>query len=139
MPQRKRVKILAYIAVQDVGFALNPMLVHGQMHGGIAQGIGLALQEAIVYDGEGQLLTGSFLDYGLPLAEDLPHLETILVENPSPLGPYGVRGVGEPPIIAGAAAIANAIRNATGARLTTMPMNSEALWVALQAGRDNAV
>ena len=136
-PETGHVSVLNYIAVQDVGFALNPLLVEGQMHGGIVQGIGMALQEAMIYDEDGQLLTGSFTDYGIPLAADVPHIETILMEIPSPLGPFGARGVGEPPVIAGAAAIANAIRDATGVRLTRLPMLFEPLWRALQSSDNN--
>lgn len=123
---------LNYIAVQDVGFPLNPMLVEGQMHGGMVQGLGMALHEAMVYDEAGQLLTGSMLDYTLPKAKMVPAIETILLENPSPQGPYGARGVGEPPIVVGGAAIANAIRDATGVRLTHLPIRSNMLWEARQ-------
>lgn len=131
-PETGQVTVLDYLAVQDVGFALNPMLVEGQMHGGIVQGIGMALHEALVYDENGQLLSGTFQDYYMPRAEEAPHLETVLVQNPSPLGPYGVRGVGEPPIVAGAAAIGNAIRDAVGVRLTQLPMKPEVVWRALR-------
>jgi CO/xanthine dehydrogenase Mo-binding subunit len=133
-PETGRVTVLDYIAVQDVGFALNPLLVHGQIHGAVAQGIGMALYEALQYDESGQLLTGSFTDYALPHADDVPPIETILVENPSPLGPFGARGIGEPPITAPAAAIANAIRDATGKRLTQLPLRPEIVWQALQDG-----
>jgi CO/xanthine dehydrogenase Mo-binding subunit len=105
------------------------------MHGGIVQGIGMALHEALVYDEGGQLLSGTFQDYYMPRAEEAPHLETVLVENPSPLGPYGVRGVGEPPIVAGAAAIGNAIRDAVGVRVTQLPMKPEVVWRAIQESR----
>ncbi len=123
-----------YVAIQDVGFAINPMMVEGQIHGGSIQGLGMGLHEAMVYDQEGQLLTGSFMDYSIPKAPDVPNIETILVNNPSPHGPFGIRGVGEPPITAGAAAIANAVRDATGARMTEIPIRSEALWQAIQNG-----
>lgn len=124
---------LHYIAVQDVGFPLNPMLVEGQMHGGMAQGLGMALHEAMIYDEAGQLLTGSMLDYTLPKARMIPTIETIMLENPSPQGPYGARGVGEPPIVVGGAAIANAIRDATGVRLTNLPIRPNMVWKAKQA------
>ena len=126
------VEVKNYVAIQDVGFALNPMMVEGQIHGGVAQGIGWGLHEAMLYDVNGQLLTGTFMDYDLPKIEKIPNVEVILIENPSPLGPFGARGIGEPPIIAGAAAIGNAIRNATGARLCELPMRSEAVWRALR-------
>ena len=126
------VEVKDYVAIQDVGFALNPMMVEGQIHGGVAQGIGWGLHEAMLYDVNGQLLTGSFMDYDLPKIEKIPNIEVILIENPSPLGPFGARGIGEPPITAGAAAIGNAIRNATGVRLCELPMRSEAVWRALR-------
>ena len=85
----------------------------------------------MVYDDNGQLLTGTFMDYDLPKINQVPNVEVILVENPSPLGPFGARGIGEPPIVAGAAAIANAIRDATGARLCVLPMRAELVWRAL--------
>jgi CO/xanthine dehydrogenase Mo-binding subunit len=129
-PETSEIRLLQYVAVQDVGFALNPMMVQGQMHGGAVQGIGFGLHEAMRYDDAGQLLTGSFMDYDLPRIDSVPPIDTILVEHPSPHGPFGARGIGEPPIVAGAAAIANAIKDATGVRLTELPMRSETLWRA---------
>lgn len=128
-----QVEPLQYVAFQDVGFALNPLLVEGQMHGGMTQGLSLGLYEAMVYDAEGQLLSGSLMDYALPRADMLPPLEAHLVQNPSPLGPFGARGVGEPPITAGAAALANAIKDAAGVRLTRLPLTAEVVWQALRA------
>jgi CO/xanthine dehydrogenase Mo-binding subunit len=125
------VALKQYVAVQDVGFALNPMMVEGQIHGGAVQGIGWGLHEAMVYDENGQLLTGTFMDYDMPKAGTVPNIETILVQNPAPHGPFGARGIGEPPITAGAAAIANAIRDATGARITELPIRAETVWRAL--------
>jgi CO/xanthine dehydrogenase Mo-binding subunit len=125
------VALKQYVAVQDVGFALNPMMVEGQIHGGAVQGIGWGLHEAMVYDENGQLLTGTFMDYDMPKADTVPNIETILVQNPAPHGPFGARGIGEPPITAGAAAIANAIRDATGARITELPIRAEMVWRAL--------
>jgi len=130
-PDTGRVDLRQYVAVQDVGFALNPLLVEGQIHGGAVQGIGWGLHEAMVYDENGQLLTGTFMDYDVPKADTVPNIETILVQNPSPHGPFGARGIGEPPITAGAAAIANAIRDATGARITELPIRAETVWRAL--------
>jgi CO/xanthine dehydrogenase Mo-binding subunit len=86
----------------------------------------------MIYDEYGQLLTASFMDYNLPAFDQVPDIEAVLVENPSPHGPFGARGVGEPPITAGAAAIANAIRDATGVRMTELPIRAEALWRAMQ-------
>jgi CO/xanthine dehydrogenase Mo-binding subunit len=127
-----RVTPLRYVAIQDVGFAMNPTLVEGQIHGGSAQGIGWGLYEALRYDENGELLTASLMDYTLPRIDNLPTIEAVLVQNPSPHGPFGARGVGEPPITAGAAALANAVRAAVGARVTELPINDEAVWKALQ-------
>jgi CO/xanthine dehydrogenase Mo-binding subunit len=130
-PQTGEVKPTQYVAVQDVGFALNPLMVEGQMHGGAVQGIGFGLHEAMIYDDQGQLLSGSFMDYNVPRIDSVPDIETVLVEHPSPHGPFGARGIGEPPITAGAAALANAIKQATGVRMTTLPIRAEALWQAM--------
>jgi CO/xanthine dehydrogenase Mo-binding subunit len=130
-PSTGRVTPTQYVAVQDVGFALNPLMVEGQIHGGVVQGIGWGLHEAMVYDEDGQLLTASLMDYDVPKAYRVPGIETILVHNPSPTGPFGARGIGEPPITAGAAAIANAIKDATGVRVTELPIREETLWRAL--------
>jgi len=125
---------LHYVAIQDVGFALNPMMVIGQIHGGTVQGIGWGLHEAMVYDENGQLLTGSFMDYDIPKMDTVPMVETILVQNRSPYGPFGARGIGEPPITAGPAALANAVRDAVGVRVTETPIRPEHLWRALNNG-----
>jgi CO/xanthine dehydrogenase Mo-binding subunit len=127
-----RVTPLRYVAIQDVGFAMNPTLVEGQIHGGSAQGIGWGLYEALRYDEHGELLTASFMDYTLPRFDNLPEIEAVLVQNPSPHGPFGARGVGEPPITAGAAALANAVRAAVGVRVTELPINDEKVWKAMQ-------
>ncbi len=121
-----------YVAVQDVGFALNPLLVHGQMMGGAVQGLGMALHENMRYDQYGQLLAGSFLDYDLPRIDDIPHLETILVENASPHGPFGARGVAESPLVAGPAAVGNALKDLTAVRFTDLPITAETVWQHLQ-------
>jgi CO/xanthine dehydrogenase Mo-binding subunit len=130
-PDTGKVTLQRYVAIQDVGFALNPMLVEGQIQGGAVQGIGWGLHEEMVYDTNGQLLTATFMDYDVPKAASVPDIETILVQNPSPHGPFGARGIGEPPITAGAAAIANAVRDATGARITELPIRAESVWRAL--------
>lgn len=131
-PHTGTITPLNYITVQDVGFALNPLLVEGQLHGGAVQGIGFALHEAMVFNENGQLLSGSLMDYGIPRIDDVPHIEVIQIENPSPHGAFGMRGIAEPPITAAPAAIANAIKNATGHRLTQLPLRSELIWQALQ-------
>ncbi len=132
-PDTGEVTPLRYVAIQDVGFALNPLMVTGQMHGGMGQSLGMALLEATVYDENGQLLSGSLLDYGMPQIDQVPDFEAVFVENASPHGPFGARGIGEPPIIGGPAAIANAIKNATGARIDTLPLSAERIWRALHA------
>ncbi len=131
-PDTGQVMPKQYVVVQDVGFALNPLLVEGQIHGGAIQSLGWALHEAMIYDEAGQLLTGSLMDYALPRIDNVPGVEAVLVMNPSPHGPFGLRGVGEPPIIAGPAATANAIRDAVGVRITELPMRSETVWRALR-------
>jgi CO/xanthine dehydrogenase Mo-binding subunit len=131
-PETGQVTPIRYVAIQDVGFALNPLMVEGQIHGGTVQSLGWALQEAMLYDEAGQLLTGSFMDYALPKIDNVPGIEAVLVTNPSPVGPFGARGVGEPPITAGLAAIANAVRDAVGVRITELPLRSETVWRALQ-------
>lgn len=121
------VEITRYVAVQDVGFAINPALVDGQIRGAVAQGIGWALFEGLVYDDDGQPVNPTFMDYAIPKADDIPPIETVFVEVPSVHGAHGSKGVGEPPAIPGPAAIANAIRNATGARITKLPMTAEVI------------
>jgi CO/xanthine dehydrogenase Mo-binding subunit len=128
-----RIRPLEYVAVQDVGFALNPMLIEGQMHGGAAQGLGFGLFEAMRFDDSGNLMTANFLEYAFPRAEDLPPLEAVLVQQPSESGPYGARIVGEPPIIEGGAAVANAIFDAVGVRVTALPVQPEMLWKLMQS------
>ena len=122
-----------YIAVQDVGFAINPMLIEGQVQGGVLQGLGWGLWEEMPYDAQGQLLASNFLDYAMPRADDSVFVDAVLVENPSPLGPLGIRGVGEPPIVPGGAAVANAVREVTGVRFEQLPIRPQALWKAMNS------
>lgn len=117
-----RITVHGIVMAQDVGRAINPLTVAGQMMGGAAQGAGWALCERLVYDEDGQLLTGTLMDYAVPSAKDIPPIETLLVERPSGNDPHGARGVGEPPIIATAGAIANAVRHASGRRVTAAPL-----------------
>ena len=133
-PDTGEVTLLDFVVVQDVGRAINPMGVEGQMQGGAVQSIGMALTEGLLFDDRGRLTNPSLLDYRKLTAADLPNLETIIVEVPAPAGPFGARGVGEPPIIPAPAAIANAIQNATGARLTELPMSPERIALALVNG-----
>jgi CO/xanthine dehydrogenase Mo-binding subunit len=125
------VAVLKYVSAQDVGRALNPALVEGQMRGGAAQAIGWALLEELVHDEDGRLTTGSFLEYAIPTAERVPEIETLLVEVPAPDGPYGAKGVGEPPVVGGPAAIANAVAAAAGVRMRELPMTPPRVWAAL--------
>jgi CO/xanthine dehydrogenase Mo-binding subunit len=115
--------VLRYTAAQDAGTAIHPSYVEGQMQGGSAQGIGWALNEAYIYDAEGVMENASFLDYRMPVASDLPMIDTIIVEVPNPSHPYGVRGVGETGIVPPIATMANAIHAATGIRMTELPMS----------------
>ncbi len=131
-PETGGVTLLAHVIAQDVGRALNPALVEGQMHGGTAQGIGWALLEELAYDEHGQLRSGSFAEYTLPSAELVPPIETLIVEVPAPDGPFGAKGVGEPPVIAVPPAVANAIAAASGARLRELPMTPMRVWAALR-------
>ena len=101
------------------------------MRGGVAQGIGWALLEELIHDDGGQLLTGSFLEYTIPSADAVPEIETLIVEVPAPDGPFGAKGVGEAPVIAAPAAVANAIAAATGARMDELPMTAPRVWKAL--------
>jgi len=130
-PETGEVRVLDYVAVQDVGFAINPAAVEGQIHGGVTQGLGWALFEGFVYDENGQLLTSNLMDYALPHSEDVPHITPILVEVPSGLGPFGAKGVGEPPVVPVGATIANAIFDAVGVRVTQLPITSERLFKAM--------
>ena len=118
-----KVTIVRYTAVQDVGRAIHPSYVEGQLQGGVAQGVGWALNEEYFYNERGEMTNASFLDYRMPTCLDLPPIDTVLVEVPNPGHPYGVRGVGEVPIVPPPAAIANAIHRAVGKRLRRLPMS----------------
>jgi CO/xanthine dehydrogenase Mo-binding subunit len=131
-PDTGEARLTGYVAVQDVGFAINPAEVTGQIRGGVAQGIGWAMLEAMVYDETGQLVNPSLMDYALPNAVNVPDIEVVMVEKPSEFGPFGAKGVGEPPVIPGAAAIANAIEEAIGARVTHLPITPQRLVAAMQ-------
>jgi CO/xanthine dehydrogenase Mo-binding subunit len=122
-PETGKVTILRYTAVQDVGRAIHPSYVEGQMQGGSVQGIGWALNEEYLYNDQGAMTNASFLDYRMPTSLDLPMIDTVLVEVPNPGHPFGVRGVGEVPIVPPPAAIANAIYRAIGARLNELPIS----------------
>jgi CO/xanthine dehydrogenase Mo-binding subunit len=122
-PETGKVRVIRYTAVQDAGTAIHPALVEGQMQGGVAQGIGWALNEGYFMEPDGTMANAGFTDYRMPTALDLPEIETIIVEVPNPRHPFGVRGAGEVPIVPPVAAIANAIYDALGVRMTHTPMN----------------
>jgi CO/xanthine dehydrogenase Mo-binding subunit len=128
-----QVKILRYTAVQDVGRAIHPSYVEGQIQGGVTQGIGWALNEEYIYDKNGRLDNPGFLDYRVPVASDLPMIEAVLVENANPRHPFGARGVGEVPIVPPMAAVANAIADAIGVRLRDLPMSPPRLRAAIDS------
>lgn len=119
--------LTGFAAIQDVGRALNPPEVVGQVHGGAVQAVGRVLGEEMRYDAEGQLRTASFVDYALPSADQIPDIDVRLLEIPAPHGPFGAKGVGEPPAVPGPAAVANAIFAATGVRVTAVPVDTAQL------------
>ena len=137
-PETGAVRLLKYVAVDDCGTMINPMVVEGQIHGGIAHGIGNALTEEIVYDDAGQLVSGTLMDYALPRALDVPRLEVHHVVTPSPLNPLGVKGAGEGGTLPAPAAIANAVADALrplGVAITEMPLTRERLWRRVRAAQ----
>ncbi len=137
-PETGLIAILRYVAVDDCGTVINPMIVEGQVHGGIAHGIGNAFLEEVVYDGAGQLMTGTLMEYALPRAADVPSLEVHHVVTPSPLNPLGVKGAGEGGTLPAPAAIANAVADALrplGVEVTEMPLTRERLWRRVRASR----
>ena len=127
--------IVRYTAVQDAGTAIHPSYVEGQMQGGSVQGIGWALNEEYIFSSDGVLMNPGFLDYRIPVASDLPMIETIIVEVPNPSHPYGVRGVGETGIVPPMATIGNAIKAATGVRMASLPMSPPKVLKALGDAR----
>jgi carbon-monoxide dehydrogenase large subunit len=133
-----RVKLLKYVAVDDCGPLINPLIAEGQVHGGIAQGVGQALLETTVYDEQGQLVTGNFMEYALPRADDLVQFDIGHTVTPSPHNPLGVKGIGEAGTIASTAATANAVIDALSAFGIThldMPYTPERVWRAIEAAR----
>ena len=132
-PETGKVTILRYTGLQDAGKAIHPSYVEGQIQGGVAQGIGWALNEEYYMGEDGRMMNSSLLDYRMPTSLDLPMIDTVIVEVPNPNHPYGVRGVGEVSIVPPMAAIANAIYDAVGVRMTELPMNPAAVRKALAA------
>jgi len=126
-----KAKILRYTAFQDVGRAIHPSYVEGQIQGAVAQGIGMALSEEYYYGPDGRMQNASFLDYRMPTALDVPMIDTVLVEVPNPGHPYGVRGVGEVCVVPPLAAICTAVSEATGVNFTSLPMTPRVILEAL--------
>jgi xanthine dehydrogenase molybdenum-binding subunit len=129
-PETGEVKVLSWATVQDVGFALNPKLIEGQVQGAVAQGIGWGLWETSNYQ-NGVMLNANLLDYRVPTALDVPPIDVMLLEVPHSTSPYGIRGVGEPPLVATVGTMANAIFSAAGVRIRETPMNPESVFKAL--------
>ncbi len=132
-PETGAVKILRFVAAQDVGRAIHRRYVEGQIHGGVVQGIGWALNEEYIYNANGRLANAGFLDYRIPVASDLPMIEAVIVEVPNPNHPFGVKGAGEVSIVPAMAAIANAIADAVGRRMTELPMSPPKVLAAIDA------
>ncbi len=127
-------EIVKWTAVDDFGRIINPMIVEGQVHGGIAQGVGQALTEGCVYDPDsGQLITGSFMDYCMPRADDLPSYDLGFTETPCPSNPLGVKGCGEAGAIAAPAAVINAVTDALGTEMISMPATPNKVWEVIQS------
>jgi carbon-monoxide dehydrogenase large subunit len=143
-PRTGAVRLLRYLVAHDCGKLINPVIVEGQIHGGVAQGVGGALLEEMAFDEEGQLLTGTFMDYLVPSAMELPPIETVHLEYPSPRNPLGIKGIGEGGAISPPAAIANAVDDALapfGIRVTRTPLGPSVVLGLLEkaaAGRDAA-
>ena len=134
-PETGVTEIVKWVAADDFGNLVNPMIVEGQVHGGIVHGIGQALLESACYDESGQLLSGSYMDYSLPRADFLPQMQVVTTQTPCPHNPLGVKGCGEAGAIAAPPAIMNAITNAIGSSDLTMPATPEKVWRAIQATR----
>ncbi len=132
-PRTGKVDVLRFTAIQDAGRAIHPSYVEGQLQGGAVQGIGWALNEEYVYDADGVQQNAGFLDYRVPVASDLPMIDTQIIEVPNDAHPYGVRGVGETPIVAPLAATANALADATGVRIRELPLSPPNVLAALDA------
>jgi len=128
-----KIDVLGFTAIQDAGRAIHKAYVEGQMQGGAAQGLGWALNEEYIYDGNGVMENAGFLDYRIPVASDLPMIDCQIIEVPNPSHPYGVRGVGETPIVAPLAAASNAVRDATGVRIHDLPLSPPRVLEALDA------
>ena len=136
-PETGKVHILRYTALQDAGKAIHPSYVEGQVQGGVVQGIGWALNEEYFYSDEGQMVNSTFLDYRMPISLDVPMIDTVIVEVANPGHPFGVRGVGEVSLVPAMGAIANAIHNAVGVRMTSLPMSPGRVMETMWSGGDS--
>jgi aerobic carbon-monoxide dehydrogenase large subunit len=134
-PETAEIRILRYCVVHDCGTLINPMIVEGQVHGGVAQGVGGALYERMAYDAQGQLVNASFMDFLMPYSTEVPTIEIDHLETPSPLNPLGIKGAGEAGVIPGTAAIAAAIEDAEGIPIRRMPISPSELFALRAAGR----
>ena len=132
-PETGKVTILRFIAAQDVGKAIHPSYVEGQIQGGVVQGIGWALNEEYIFDAKGEMENPGFLDYRMPVASDLPMIDTVMIEVPNPRHPFGAKGVGEVPIVPPLAAVGNAVSAAIGVRMTDLPLSPPKIRAALDA------
>jgi carbon-monoxide dehydrogenase large subunit len=134
-PETGKITIISYVAVDDCGKVINPLLVDGQIQGGIAQGLGQALFEEVIYDENGQLLTGSLMDYALPRAADLPRLNLTRTETPTPVNPLGIKGIGEAGTIGSTPAVVSAVLDALaplGVRHIDMPLTPQKIWAVCE-------
>jgi CO/xanthine dehydrogenase Mo-binding subunit len=126
-----KVDVLSYTAIQDAGRAIHPAYVEGQLQGGAVQGLGWALNEEYIYDDNGVMENAGFLDYRIPVASDMPMIDTQIIEVPNPRHPFGVRGVGETPIVAPLAVASNAVRDAIGVRIEDLPLSPPRVLAAI--------
>jgi aerobic carbon-monoxide dehydrogenase large subunit len=137
-PETGVVKVVRYTVVDDFGNLINPMLAEGQVHGGVAQGIGQAVTERVVYDDQGQLLTATFMDYAMPRADDMPHIAFTSEPTPSLFNPMGMKGCGEAGTVGALAAVTNAVLDAVrakGVQSVEMPFTPQRIWAKLQEGQ----
>jgi carbon-monoxide dehydrogenase large subunit len=131
-PETGHTDIVGWTAVDDFGVLVNPMIVEGQVHGGVAQGIGQAMLEGAIYDKDGQLVSGSFMDYSMPRAENVPSLKVDTTMTKCPSNPLGIKGCGEAGAIAAPAAVINAITDAIGTEDLAMPATPQAVWASIR-------
>jgi CO/xanthine dehydrogenase Mo-binding subunit len=132
-PETGKIDVVRYTAIQDAGKAIHPSYVEGQMQGGVVQGLGWALNEEYVFNASGVMENAGFLDYRVPVASDMPMIDAVIIEVPNPAHPYGVRGVGETPLVGPLPAAANAVKAATGVRISHLPLSPPNVLAALEA------